>query len=143
MKCVSSSLVRARPLLGTFVEICARGIDPVRLECAIEAAFAAVARVHQRMSFHEPQSDIARFNGAGSGAVIGVDEWTWQCLAAALDLQHRSNGLFNVAIAPALERLGLLPRRADGAAVSPPPFPAAIKLLPDNRVSKRHGAIRI
>ena len=51
---------RAKPLLGTFVEIAVAGADDG--EAAVEAAFAAVARVHRLMSFHAPDSDLSRLN---------------------------------------------------------------------------------
>jgi FAD:protein FMN transferase len=116
----TASIRRARPLLGTFVEIAATGPAP---EAAVEAAFAAVAEVHRLMSFHEPDSDVSRLNrGAASGAVR-VHDWTYQVLATALDLNRRSAGIFDVAVAPALQTLGLLPYPPDD---NPPRVDGAI-----------------
>ena len=53
----SSSLRRARPLLGTLVEVSVTG-RPSVLAHALEAAFDAVAAVHRLMSFHEAASDL-------------------------------------------------------------------------------------
>src|SRR5262245_57532528 len=106
MKSVSSKLLRARPLLGTFVEITAAGVDVLQLEQAIKAAFAAVERVHQLMSFHERWSDVSRINFANGGQTIVIHDWTCGVLHTALDLQRRSKGAFNIAVGPALERLG-------------------------------------
>jgi FAD:protein FMN transferase len=47
---------RARPLLGTFVEITFAGPPGVEMEAAVETAFAAVATVHSPMSFHDEAS---------------------------------------------------------------------------------------
>ena len=53
---------RCRPLLGTFVEIAASGIDAADLERAIEVAFLTIEHVHRLMSFHDPESEISRMN---------------------------------------------------------------------------------
>jgi thiamine biosynthesis lipoprotein len=51
MKPVCTSIRRARPLLGTFVEIAVSGTSRTTMEEAVEAAFATVAKVHRLMSF--------------------------------------------------------------------------------------------
>jgi thiamine biosynthesis lipoprotein len=56
------SIRRARPLLGTFVEIAAGAGVPADQEAAVEAAFAAIANVHRLMSFHAADSDVGRLN---------------------------------------------------------------------------------
>src|SRR5262245_63421635 len=100
---------RARPLLGTFVEITARGEDPWHLERAVEAAFDAIERVHRLMSYQAPDSDVSRLNRADGGAPIAIHPWTYAVLRASLELRVQSIGLFDIAVAPALERHGLLP----------------------------------
>ena len=100
---------RARPALGTFVEIAATGASPFDRDRAIAAGFAAVARVHALMSFHERDSDLSRLNRATAGCDVAVDPWTWHVLAAAHELHQVSGGVFDVAIAPALQAAGLLP----------------------------------
>src|SRR5579864_2733558 len=70
---------RARPLLGTFVEISASGCDGVRLDAAIDRAFEAVATVHRLMSFQEPGSELSRLNRGEPSA--GFHPWTKEVLA--------------------------------------------------------------
>src|SRR5262245_23305087 len=109
MEAAHVSIRRARPLLGTFVEIAAAGNTVDTMEAAVEAAFSAVATVHRLMSFHENGSDVSRLNcGAALGAVQ-VHDWTYQVPAAACDLRRRSAGAFDISVATALQRLGLLP----------------------------------
>ena len=110
------SVIRARPLLGTFVEITARGAEVGQLERAVDAAFAGIERVHGLMSYHEPHSDVSRLNRAHRGAPVVIHEWTASVLKASIDLQNRSKGLFNIAVGTALERLGLLPSSHDPSA---------------------------
>jgi len=138
------SVRRARPLLGTFVDIACAG--PVREETvsAIEAAFAAVAAVHRLMSFHDVASDVSRLNADAATSAVRVHSWTFQVLEAAIALHCQSAGTFDVAVAPILQRRGLLPRQtgeadADGELARSD----AIELLPGNRVRFRHLGVRI
>ena len=128
---------RARPLLGTFVEI---AVAPcARADAAIDAAFETVARVHALMSFHDPQSDVSRLNRDGSTGAVAVDALTFDVLAAAAELNRRSNGLFNITVAPVLQSLGLLP----GSPEEAQPLEDAVELLPDRRARFRRLGVRI
>jgi thiamine biosynthesis lipoprotein len=92
---------RARPLLGTFVEICAQGAAPAILEAAIEEAFGAIARVHRLMSFQDADSDVSRLNLQAAIRETEVDSWSYEVLEAALDLYRRSSGIFDITAGPA------------------------------------------
>jgi FAD:protein FMN transferase len=100
---------RARPLLGTFVEIEATGLDEPSLERAVNAAFEAVARVHQLMSFHDPLSDLARLNRCAPFQPVSVDRWTGKVLHRARMLFDATLGLFDCAVGHELMQRGLLP----------------------------------
>jgi len=65
-----ASVRRARPFLGTLVEITAWRGKACRLEQAVECAFGAVERIHRLMSYHEPGSDVSRLNRAGKVPVV-------------------------------------------------------------------------
>ncbi len=103
------SLRRAQPLLGTFVEIVAAGAAAGARQKAIDAAFRAVAHVHRLMSFHDPESDVSRMNQEAFFRTVTVNPWTYQVLECALELNRRSAGLFDIAVAPELQKRGLLP----------------------------------
>lgn len=139
------SLQRARPLLGTIVEITAAGLPGHDLDAAIEAAFAAVEKVHRLMSFHDPASDVSRLNCEAAIRPVAVDAWTFAVIEAATDLHRRSRGLFDVTVAAALQDLGLLPRLepsfyapSEGSATG-----EAIEILPGRRIRFRHAGMRI
>ena len=86
---------RARPWLGTLVEVgIGRGTD----ECAVQAAFAAIADVQACLSRFEPGSDIARFHALAAGGRIAVSEHTAAVLAVAQSLRDASDGLFDVSL---------------------------------------------
>jgi thiamine biosynthesis lipoprotein len=99
-------ITRCQPLLGTFVEITA----PAGMEAAVGAAFAAVRHVHDHMSFHEPDSDLARICRAEPGEVVAVDHTTIVVLRQAAALYLATDGLFDVTVARELVAAGLLPR---------------------------------
>jgi thiamine biosynthesis lipoprotein len=139
---VSRKVRRARPLLGTFVEIevDAVGAPP---DVAIEAAFADVAEVHRLMSFHGTDSDVSRLNRHAPVRPVVVHAWTYQVLQAAIELNRRSGGVFNVAVAPVLQAKGLLPRFDGEAAVVGPPPQDGIELLAGGAVRFRNDQVRI
>jgi len=102
------NVARMRPLLGTLVEIRAGGPES-RVNDGIAAAFAAIERVQRLMSFHDADSDVSRINAAPVGWEVAVDRETYCVLRCALDLGHRSDGAFDITIAPSLVAAGFLP----------------------------------
>ncbi|WP_298671433.1 FAD:protein FMN transferase [uncultured Sphingomonas sp.] len=98
-------MTRCQPWLGTLVEITV----PAESAGCVEAAFAAIRHVHERMSFHSPDSDLARLRAAAPGEAATVDRETIVVLRAALDLYRASNGLFDIGIGAALVAAGFLP----------------------------------
>ncbi|HZS83171.1 MAG TPA: FAD:protein FMN transferase [Stellaceae bacterium] len=131
----SNSLRRARPLLGTFVEIRVQSDSPAA-EAAILAAFAAIARVERLMSAHRADSELSRLNAVGHVEAVEVDPWTYDVLAAALRISGATDGLFDCTVAPALARQGFLPRRLQRAGSGHPSW-RDILLLPGRRVRFR------
>ena len=123
---------RARPLLGTYVDIEANGCaDPV-LARAMNAAFEAVARVHRLMSFHDSDSDISRLNRRAAHEPVAVDRWTATVLRQARRIFEATDGLFDCAVGHELMQRGLLPTQHLDH-VEKGTF-AAVELLPDDRV---------
>ena len=87
-------LRRAQPLLGTLVEIaCSEGDAAL---AASEAAFTSIARVHALMSAHERGSDLSRFNAAPPGQWLALAPESIAVFEAALELSHRTQGVFDV-----------------------------------------------
>ena len=110
----SNEICRAQPLLGTIVEIrVAVEKESITFQ-AIHKAFAAIQRVHDHMSFHDPRSDISKLNREGHRRPIRVDPWTREVLKKAVKLSQQTNGLFDMTVAPKLVRWGFLPKIEDG-----------------------------
>jgi thiamine biosynthesis lipoprotein len=98
MRPAFASARRARPLLGTFVEITAAGASRSDLDDAIDGAFQAVADVHRLMSPHEPESDVSRLNREASARAVSVHPWTYEVLRMAVELYEASGGVFDVTV---------------------------------------------
>ena len=82
---------RAKPLLGTMVSIAADA--PA---AAFDAAFAAIARVHERMSAQHADSDIGRINREGHLHPVAVDPWTLDVLRLARCVSESTDGAFDI-----------------------------------------------
>jgi thiamine biosynthesis lipoprotein len=144
MATASDKVRRARPLLGTFVEIEVAGAVNSEMNTAIDAAFDAVESVHRLMSFHDPDSDVSRLNRQACARPVSVHTWTYRVLEAAVEMHRRSNGVFDIAVASTLQAMGLLPRPSDDvpAGTDARSFDA-IELLADQSVRFRHANVRI
>jgi len=99
---------RARPLLGTYIEIEANGLAEDRLQLAINAAFAAISKVQKLMSVHDQRSQLSRLNRHAFGRALHVHPWLFEVLQTAVKLHQKTGGNFDCTIAPALKRSGHL-----------------------------------
>lgn len=100
---------RAKPLLGTIVEIAIQTDDEFAFVNASNAAFARIAEIHHAMSFHEPTSDLSAIANAAHNQVLQISADTWKTLALSLEIETLSNGIFNPTVAPILVQHGVLP----------------------------------
>jgi len=82
---------RARPLLGTLVEIGVTDAD----QAAVECGFDTIAAIQGALSRFDPGSDIARFNRLPAGEAIDIGEHAAHVLDAAQRLRDTSGGLFD------------------------------------------------
>ncbi len=123
---------RARPLLGTLVDIQATGADAV---AAIEAAFFVVADIHRLMSFHEPESDVSRINRGGEAAVLSVSPQTHEVLDFARELSLLTEGAFDITVAKELVDAGFLPKPANASIVAPNSSYRDLELLPSPKIT--------
>jgi len=108
-----TELRRARPLLGTVVDIGLSAVGSERaLHAAIDAAFAVIERVQALLSYQDPDSELSRLNREAVHGARQVDAHTYRVLETALRLARSSDGAFDPCVAPRLEAWGYLPRRA-------------------------------
>jgi thiamine biosynthesis lipoprotein len=110
MKFASSEVRRARPLLGTFVDITAQGAEKTDLHRAVDLAFGTIQSVDRLMSFHDPGSDVSRINRDGFPKGVIVHPWTWRVLKCAQEFSRKSDGVFDVTIGRQLVKWAYLPK---------------------------------
>ena len=105
-----NSISRCKPLLGTYVRLTLTA-DAARdtLLAMSVRAFARIERVERLMSFHDPDSELSRLNRLAHRRPCPVSAETEAVLRQAQRLSRASQGLFDISIAPALIRQGLLP----------------------------------
>lgn len=97
----SVTVRRARPWLGTLVDVTVRAGDVYAARWALEAAFRAIERVHRLMSPVEPASDVAAINRALAGTTMAVSRETFVVLAFCEHLNRASQGVFDPCCAEA------------------------------------------
>ncbi|MGM3278248.1 FAD:protein FMN transferase [Ralstonia sp. 24A2] len=83
---------RARPLLGTLVDVQAEGAGA---QAAVVAAFEEIAAVHALLSFHAPDNELQLINRAAPGARLHVDQRTVTVLRLAAALYDASARAFD------------------------------------------------
>lgn len=98
-------LRRMRPLLGTYVEVCARG---PRAQAASDAAFARLEAAQAQWSFHACDSELSRLNRR-PGRWVTLQPETLRLLRLARALMCRSGGTFDCTVGGTLVRQGVLP----------------------------------
>jgi thiamine biosynthesis lipoprotein len=89
-----SLLRRARPLLGTIVDLACDGTPN-----DVTAAFAVMEKVHQLMSYFDSTSDVSRINRDAVRRRVPVHPWTWRVLQRALDFSRETDGVFDITAA--------------------------------------------
>ena len=129
---------RARPLLGTLVEIVLDGTHEPVLHRAAAEAFDAVGRVHRLMSFHSETSDVTRLNRRAHRVPVQVDPETWKVLDLAARVSRATDGVFDVTIGGSMMDHNALPRMTTGC-LDPGACFRDIELLPGNRVFFRRA----
>lgn len=87
------SLRRTRLLMGTVVEIVARG---EQADDAIEAAFAEMARLEKLLSRHLEDSDVSRLSASEKGGRVAAE--TAEVIALGLDVARISHGAFDLTL---------------------------------------------
>jgi len=132
MKSRSSEIRRARPILGTIVEIGAVGLNG---GAGIDAAFREIAMIHRLMSFHEEESDVSRINRAAPGEIVRVDPRTYEVLVCAQELSRLSAGAFDITIGGKLVEQGFLPRPHGAAPFDGEASFEDLELLADDSVT--------
>ena len=109
----SVEVERAQPWLGTRVVIRAAAANADAAHAAVSAAFVRVAQLHDRLSFHQPESELSLLNRCAWREPLAVHTDTRNVLELALKIAAASDGVFDPTIAGVLVATGHLPAPVD------------------------------
>lgn len=104
----NEDIIRCRPLLGTFVEIRAKGLPTVDLHSAVSKAFLMIERIDALMSYHKNTSELSDLNARAHISPVEVSEETYEVLKFAKHLFQLSQGAFDITVGRHLEKWGIL-----------------------------------
>src|SRR5882672_4350018 len=125
---------RARPLLGTHVAVRVHGLAELEAQSAVNDAFAEIALIHSRMSFHEADSDISNLNRDAYDWPVRVHPHTFEVLRLARELSEASEGCFDITVASRLVDWGFLPPPVSRVRPDPQSNWRDVELRNDRRV---------
>jgi thiamine biosynthesis lipoprotein len=91
--------VRSRYLMGTLVEIDARGVDEAATQAAINAAFDEIARLERLMSHWRDDSQVARINAEAGKAPVPVAPEVFEVIRGATNASRVTGGAFDITVA--------------------------------------------
>ncbi len=128
---------RTQPWLGTLVTLGVQDASQRQCDVFFRRAFAAIAHIHELMSFHDPRSDVSRLNREAWLQPVAVDPRTLKVLRLARRIAAASAGVFDITVASALVSGGFLPRPASAAEPDPNANWRDITLQRDGRVRFR------
>lgn len=112
-----STVKRLRVSLGTLIAIEATADSTSRADAAIEAAFAAISRVNDRMHPHSAGSDLARINESPLHVPVKVHPSVAQLLNLARQLNALTEGVFDPCLPARPGRLSDIHVLGDGTEV--------------------------
>jgi thiamine biosynthesis lipoprotein len=92
----TKSVQRSRLVMGTVVEIAAKGDDANRLDRAVTEAFNEMERLEGLMSPHRPQSDVALLSLSPGG--MDVSPETAEVIELGLGVAAASGGAFDMTL---------------------------------------------
>ncbi|MEC4674130.1 MAG: FAD:protein FMN transferase [Nitrospirota bacterium] len=115
---------RSQMHMGTLVFLTAVAPDQQVAHKAIEKGFSEIHRLEVILSTWMPESELSRVNDAAGKTPIKVSDETIEVLEYSLEMDHLTEGGFNIAIGPAVDawnvsREGRVPTQQELNAVRP------------------------
>lgn len=90
-------------IMGTFSRIVVMAPDEATGRACIQKAMAAQHQVDQLMSYHRDDSELARINQQAFDRPVEIHAQTLAVLQKAVEISQRSQGAFDVTVAPLLD----------------------------------------
>ncbi len=95
-----------RSYMHTFVEIQVIANDKKKVQQAVNKAFDAIGEVETNTSKFISASDISKIKNGGQNEIIKISDYTLKCLTIAKKISEKTDGKYDVTIAPLVELWG-------------------------------------
>jgi thiamine biosynthesis lipoprotein len=93
-------------VLDTFVSIKAYGEDRRKIEQAVQAAFAEMARIEKITNRYDSKSEVSKLNKRAGRGWVKVSKDLFELIHLARNYGDKSAGAFDITIAPVLDLWG-------------------------------------
>ncbi len=109
--------------MGSTFSIIVYGHDRAGMDAAVRSVFDEVGRIEGLLSAYHPGSELGELNGSAAQRAVKVSPELFRLLAYCLECSRRSEGAFDVTVAPLLRAWGFfggtghVPEEAELAAV--------------------------
>jgi len=125
-------VILARQTMGTRFEFVLYGDDPTHLQAAGEEALDEISRLNSELGFHQPGSEIARLNSHAAKGPVKVSPLLFDLLRQSIDLNHKTEGTFDITVAPLIICWGLA--TGEGRFPEPEEVKEAMELVGSDRL---------
>ena len=98
-------------LMGTSVQISARGATEAVRRSAIAEAYGAIEEVDRLMSNYRDDSELTALNNRGATQAVKVSDPLFAVLQAAQEVSARSGGAFDITVGPLVKVWGFHDRK--------------------------------
>lgn len=87
---------RAKPLLGTFIEIWVKSSNEDHANTAISEAFNVIKNIEACLSFHQESSEVNAINNSYKNTILTISNYLYEILLISKELYIKSNKIFNI-----------------------------------------------
>jgi len=102
----NKKFVEQRSYMHTFVEIQVIAKNKKKVQLAVNKAFDAIAEAETNTSRFIAGNDLSKIKNAEQNELISVSDHTLKCLTIAEKISEKTNGKYDVTIAPLVELWG-------------------------------------
>lgn len=88
----------SRPLMGTIVDVTARGESAAAVDAAIDAAYREMGRLSDMMNHYDPNSVVSRINREAGARPVPVPPELLDVLQQSLAVSERTDGAFDMTV---------------------------------------------
>lgn len=97
---------KTRTMMGTVIEVSVIDNDGKKAGEAIEEVFNEIKRIEKLMSYFDDESEVSKINKLADSLEVEIREETFLLIKKSLEISRRTNGAFDITVAPLLDLWG-------------------------------------